>query len=59
MRVEGEVQSYGESGSCFWCNDGLALEVVIGLGKGGAYLLERDRMGYRGTGISLEKLRLG
>ena len=34
-RVDGEVQSNGEAGSCFWCNNGLVLEVVIGLGKGG------------------------
>ena len=34
-RVEGKVESYREAGSCFWCNDGLALEVVIGWGKGG------------------------
>ena len=33
-RVEGGVKSYEETGSCFWCNDGLALEVVISWGKG-------------------------
>ena len=34
-RVDGEAKSYEEVGSCFSCNDGLALEVVISWGKGG------------------------
>ena len=29
-RVEGGIKSCGETGSCFWCNDGLAIEMVIG-----------------------------
>ena len=45
---EGGVENYGEAGSCFWCNDGLALEVVIGWERGGsADLMEGDRVGYQ------------
>ena len=33
-------------GGCFWCNDGLALEVVIGWGKGGVGV----PIWWRGTG---------
>ena len=32
-RVEGEVKSYQEADSCFWCNDGLVLELVGGRGE--------------------------
>ena len=35
-RMEGgEVKSYEEADSCFWCNDGLALEGEIIWGKVG------------------------
>ena len=33
-RVEGEAKSYVETGSCFWCDDGLLLEGVISWGTG-------------------------
>ena len=57
-RVEAEVENYGEAGSCFWRNDGLTLEVVIGWGKGkwGADLVEGIGwgVGEQGVGIGLE-----
>ena len=57
-RVEGEVKSYEEEGNCFWCNDGLALEVLIswvkGVStKGGTNLVEGgvgDKVGCKRTG---------
>ena len=50
-RVEGEVKGYEETGSCFWSNDGLALEVVISWGKGGLQVrVPIWWMGCRGQG---------